>query len=586
MQIDALSWTPQSAIGMNKLADYTFILPGYNRSDSAQGYFQQGKVGVGGDCARRFTPQASYWCSNSSQGGGPGPYSAPVGMVVSNDGASLPHTPYTSSSAGSSALVHSWRAGRWFSWVFKSDSLAFDASRNTTTFNFSLTVGGNQGSRGGDSGQEFFIENLLDELDAPGEFYYDAAAKQLYLWHNASGGTPPPSEGAVVAAVLPVLVNATGTQSEPVVGVGFLGITFADTAPNYLGPHGTPSGGDWAVGRSGALFFEGTVGATVSGCLLQRLDGNAVFVSGYARNTSIANNEFVSIGETAVSQWGYTDGSPVPGMGFDATAGNQPRGTQVVGNVVHEVGLYTKQNSFYFQSESFGNTIDGNIAYNGPRAGVNFDDGMGGSSAVTHNVLANFCRESSDHGPFNSWNRQVYIYDDESGAPTIYKKNDTIAYNFVLANYHSSMAIDNDDGSAYYDTHDNVFISASSGAAYGGSSLKSDFGGHDNFHHANVDLFWNDGYGICPQIEGHADGYYDNYLYLAKDGNYGSGACAAPGKTIVGGNTIWSPTGAITECGQTLAQWQAQGNDAGTTASAYPADSVVLAQVKKTLGMA
>ena len=148
------------------------------------------------------------------------------------------------------------------------------------------------------------------------------------------------------------------------------------------------------------------------------------------------------------------------------------------------------------------------------------------------------------------------------------------------------MAIDNDDGSAYYDTHDNVFISASSGAAYGGSSLKSDFGGHDNFHHANVDLFWNDGYGICPQIEGHADGYYDNYLYLAKDGNYGSGACAAPGKTVVGGNTIWSPTGAITECGQTLAQWQAQGNDAGTTASAYPADSVVLAQVKKTLGMA
>ena len=64
------------------------------------------------------------------------------------------------------------------------------------------------------------------------------------------------------------------------------------------------------------------------------------------------------------------------------------------------MGLYTKQNSFYFQSESFGNTIDANIAYNGPRAGVNFDDGMGGGSAVTRNVLANFCRESSDHGPF------------------------------------------------------------------------------------------------------------------------------------------------------------------------------------------
>jgi hypothetical protein len=29
---------------------------------------------VGGVCAEKFTPQASYWCSNDSQGGGPGPY--------------------------------------------------------------------------------------------------------------------------------------------------------------------------------------------------------------------------------------------------------------------------------------------------------------------------------------------------------------------------------------------------------------------------------------------------------------------------------------------------------------------------------
>ncbi len=62
--------------------------------------------------------------------------------------------------------------------------------------------------------------------------------------------------------------------------------------------------------------------------------------------------------------------------------------------------------------------------------------------------------------------------------PTTQKLNDTITRNWVLANYHSSMAIDNDDGSSDYDTHHNVFISASSNAAYGGSSQKSDFGGH------------------------------------------------------------------------------------------------------------
>jgi hypothetical protein len=111
------------------------------------------------------------------------------------------------------------------------------------------------------------------------------------------------------------------------------------------------------------------------GCLFTTLDGNAVFFSGYTRNATVTRSEFVSIGESAIVQWGYTDGSPVPGMGFDATSGNQPRGTQVrpvcrpfrhcpalatrtlliatvaqvTYNLVHEVGLFTKQNSFYFQ---------------------------------------------------------------------------------------------------------------------------------------------------------------------------------------------------------------------------------------------
>jgi len=115
------------------------------------------------------------------------------------------------------------------------------------------------------------------------------------------------------------------------------------------------------------LFFEGTIGALLKGCFFTYLDANAVFFSGFNRGANVTMNEFLSIGESAISQWGYTDGSPVPGMGFDATAGNQPRGTTVSYNVVHEVGLYTKQNSAYFQSESFLNVIEGNIFYNGPR---------------------------------------------------------------------------------------------------------------------------------------------------------------------------------------------------------------------------
>lgn len=180
-----------------------------------------------------------YWCAADTQGGGPGPYSAPVAMVVSNTTTSLPHTPY--SSDVSRAIVHSWRAGRWFSWAFGVGSSAVESENSgvvSTTFKFAR--GGNQGSRGGDAGQEFFIEGVLDELDSPAEFFYDvsgarrkcgtraaltqrrSAAKRLYLWYNASGGTPPPF-GSVAVPMLEVLVNLTGTQEAPVVDVGWSG---------------------------------------------------------------------------------------------------------------------------------------------------------------------------------------------------------------------------------------------------------------------------------------------------------------------------------------------------------------------------
>ncbi len=113
-----------------------------------------------------------------------------------------------------------------------------------------------------------------------------------------------------------------------------------------------------------------------------------------------------------------------------------------------------------------------------------------------------------------------------------------------------------------------------------------DFGGHSNFHNFNLDLFWAEGFGIVSQLAGFEDSYFGNYLWLVKDGNYGGGqTCSGAGQTIVGNNTVWSPTGALTECGTSLANWQSQGNDLGTTGSPFPADSVVLGIARQILGL-
>ena len=82
---------------------------------------------------------------------------------------------------------------------------------------------------------------MREELDAPAEWWWDAAAQELHVWSNATDGvSPPPSDGSLVATQLQVLVNATGSQAAPIAGLTFSGVGFRDTALTLLEPHSMP----------------------------------------------------------------------------------------------------------------------------------------------------------------------------------------------------------------------------------------------------------------------------------------------------------------------------------------------------------
>ena len=86
-------------------------------------------------------------------------------------------------------------------------------------------------------------------------------------------------------------------------------------------------------------------------------------------------------------------------MGPDGRGGEQPRGTLVSRNLVREIGIWQKQSSFYFQAVAAQTTLRGNVHFNGPRAGINLNDGFGGGDVLEGNLIANCVRESGDHGP-------------------------------------------------------------------------------------------------------------------------------------------------------------------------------------------
>lgn len=332
-----------------------------------------------------------------------------------------------------------------------------------------FSAGGDQGGEGEAGGAEWYIENVYEELDDANEFFFEPKSRVLYYVVNASSSAQPPS-GVFTATHLDVLLNVSGSSVAPVKGLVLRGVEIADTRDTFMAPHGLPSGGDWALQKSAAVTLLGTEGVKIEQCFFHRLDGNGVFFGGYHRNASVSYNEFLEIGDSAIAVWGDTSTmlnangtKTLPwAVGPDARDGMQSWGTRVLGNIAHEIGLFQKQSSFFFQALAARSVIQQNVFFNGPRAAVNFNDGHAGGDDLGHNLFVNSCRESGDHGPFNSWDRQPYITDFPGHASVVPLKRQ-IHHNYFMGNYNALFAVDTDDGSSYYEIHHNFLVSAGEG---------------------------------------------------------------------------------------------------------------------------
>jgi len=269
---------------------------------------------------------------------------------------------------------------------------AIDTARHTVTFAKPIPGGiGSKYQRPQGSGREqYWLMNLLEAVDQPGEWCVDFKDHKLYFYPPA-----PLADGDVVIA----------DNAEPLIELdGAANITLREMTVEQ--------------GLGNGIEVDNGSSNLVAGCTLRNLDGNGVVFAGGFRNELLSSDLY------------WLGGGGVWLSGGDENA--QPRisaGHRVINNHIHDFAqiqrVYAAGINAGFSGggggghhSAVGMFVAHNLIHDTPHVGILFGSW---DSIYEYNEILEYCRVSNDMG---AW----YCYD-------LYSRlgNQTFRYNYVHA---------------------------------------------------------------------------------------------------------------------------------------------------------
>lgn len=208
-------------------------------------------------------------------------------------------------------------------------------------------------------GNRYYIQNFLEELDSPGEWYLDNTRKLLYFW--------PPGDIHAISVSAPLLKTVVEIRNSP----------STKQSPENI------------------MF----IGFTVEGC-----EGRAIVLSG-AKNCLIARNTIFNTGGDGIDvKDGFSIGIvgndvyQTGGAGIRISGGDRkmltPSGNHATNNYVHHTGIFVKYSSSV-ECSGVGNVISHNLIHDAPRIGISFD---GNENIIEYNHVHHVNQETQDSG--------------------------------------------------------------------------------------------------------------------------------------------------------------------------------------------
>lgn len=331
------------------------------------------------------------------------------------------------------------------------------------------------------------VENIFEELDAPGEWFHNAKTSTLYYM---------PEEGvdlnsaAVEVVRLRHLIEFQGSESAPVKHITFQGFVVRHAARTFMDTKEPMVRSDWTIYRGGSFLLSGTEDIRVLDCEFDQVGGNAIFVNNYNRRTLVKGCHIHDTGASGVCFIGdpnavhdplfeYRETNDLDKM--DRTVGpktdNYPSSGIVEDCLIHGIGRTERQTSGVTIDMAMKITVRDTSIYDCARSGINIGDGAWGGHLIERCDVFDTVLETHDHGSFNSWGRDRFWHNDRAESQRVIDKDPNLP--FLDAMHTTTIRnsrwrcdhgwdIDLDDGSTNYEIYNNVMLA-------GGLKLREGF---------------------------------------------------------------------------------------------------------------
>lgn len=207
-----------------------------------------------------------------------------------------------------------------------------------------------------------WVENVIDELDEPGEWVLNSQEGKLYLWPRTDG-QPKNIRFPKLQEYLRVegRIDEKGPKDIPVQNLIFRGLTFTRGERYRIAEEDNGLQHDWEMhDKDNALLrLRGAENCVIENCHFLHSGGTAIRVDLHGQKNRIQHNHIEHIGATGILICGYGPGTK------DVSHENL-----IFNNHIHHVGRIHTHSPGIFLWQSGENRVANNLVHHTPYSGI------------------------------------------------------------------------------------------------------------------------------------------------------------------------------------------------------------------------